>query len=68
MADCLKALDWLSKHLNMATDEQKAKIELIKAQTAKVTGEDESEEIENDGFIDALNGSSESDWKDYGQE
>lgn len=29
---------------------------------------DEIEEIENDGFIDALNGSSESDWKDYGQE
>lgn len=35
LADRLKALDWLSKHLDMATEEQKAKIELIKAQTEK---------------------------------
>lgn len=68
--DRSKALDWLSKNMNMATDEQKAKIELIKAQTKAASAkiDSEIEEIENDGFIDALNGSSESDWKDYGQE
>lgn len=65
--DRSKALDWLSKHMNI-TDEQKAKIELIKAQTAKVTGEDEIEEIENDGFIDALNSSAGEDWEDWEDE
>ena len=56
--------------MNIVTDEQKAKIELIKAQTKAASAkiDDEIEEIENDGFIDALTGSSESDWKDYGQE
>lgn len=63
MTDCLKALDWLSKHMNMATDEQKAKIELIKAQTAKIS-ESEEIETENDGFIDALNGTAEEDWQE----
>lgn len=68
MADRIKALDWLSKHIGMSTAEQKAKIELIKAQTAKVTGEDEIEEIENDGFIDALNSSAGEDWEDWEDE
>lgn len=65
-ADRMKALDWLSKHMNMATDEQKAKIELIKAQTKVVTSksDDEVEEVENDGFIEALNSSAGEDWED----
>lgn len=68
--DRSKALDWLSKHMNMATDEQKAKIALIKAQTKVVTSksDDEVEEIENDGFIEALNSSAGEDWEDYGKE
>lgn len=52
MADCLKALDWLSKHIGMANEEQKAKIELIKAQTAKVTGT--QEEIEDTSETDDM--------------
>ena len=63
LADRLKALDWLSKHLDMATEEQKAKIELIKAQTSKIS-EPEDPETENDGFIDALNESVKEDWED----
>lgn len=36
LADRMKALDWLSKHMNMANEEQQAKIDLIKAQTMNV--------------------------------
>lgn len=50
--DRSKALDWLSKHMNLATEEQKAKIDLIKAQTAKLSTEgdetDDGVEIIND--------------------
>lgn len=52
MADCIKALDWLSKHIGMANEEQRAKIELIKAQTAKVNGT--QEEIEDTTETDEL--------------
>lgn len=46
--DRMKALDWLSKHMNMATDEQKAKIDLIKAQKAKLSteGDDTNDGVE----------------------
>lgn len=40
-ADRMKALDWLSKYMNLATEEQKAKIDLIKAQTAKLSIEED---------------------------
>ena len=48
MSDSLKALEWLSKHLNMANEEQKAKIELIKAQASQMavkTNEEEKEKV-----------------------
>lgn len=64
LADRMKALDWLSKHMNLATEEQRAKIDLIKAQTKKITIDDEKEEIEDDGFLDALNASAKEDWED----
>lgn len=64
MSDSLKALEWLSKHLNMANKEQKAKIDLIKAQTRKITIDDEQEEIIDDGFLEALNASAKEDWED----
>ena len=41
----MKALQWLSDHMNMATEEQKAKIAQIKAQTDKLTGN--NQEIED---------------------
>jgi len=41
----MKALQWLSDHMDMATEEQKAKIAQIKAQTDKLTGN--NQEIED---------------------
>jgi phage terminase small subunit len=38
--DPMKALDWLAKHMNMATEEQKAKVEFLKAQADKLRSED----------------------------
>jgi len=39
LMDRQKALDWLAEHMNMATEEQKARIEEIKARTQKVEAE-----------------------------
>lgn len=64
LADRMKALDWLSKHMNLAAEEQRAKIDLIKAQTRKITIDDEQEEIIDDGFLEALNASAKEDWED----
>ena len=66
--DRMKALDWLTKHLNIANAEQKAKIELIKAQIGiLITGED-IEAFEYDGFIEALNNSAKEDWNEDEEE
>ncbi len=35
LPDKLKALDWLSKHMDMATEEQKARIAALRAKTEK---------------------------------
>ncbi|WP_411329269.1 terminase small subunit [Blautia hansenii] len=35
LPDKLKALDWLAKHMNMATEEQKARIAVLRAKTEK---------------------------------
>lgn len=53
MQDQLKALEWLGTHMNMATLEQRAKIDLLRAQKDKLQqkddeGEDESVVIIND--------------------
>lgn len=53
MHDQLKALDWLAAHMDMATAEQKAKIDLLNAQRDKLlhkedSGDDESVVIIND--------------------
>lgn len=40
MPDRLKALQWLSEHMGMATEKQKAEIEMIKAKTNVITGAD----------------------------
>ena len=45
LADKMKALDWLAAHMNLATDEQRAKIARMKAQTDKLTGN--NQEIED---------------------
>ena len=67
LADRMKALQWLSNHMDLATEKQKAEIEQIKAQTEvlklKTQGEEEDDTVD-DGFIAALNGTAAEDWKD----
>ena len=40
LGDRMKALQWLSDHMDMATAEQKAKIEQIKAKTEQIKNND----------------------------
>lgn len=47
LADKMKALEWLSRHTGMATPEQKARLDLLKAQTAKIS--QESSQSDKDG-------------------
>lgn len=60
LADRMKALQWLSEHTDLATEEQKARIAMIKAKLQT----DDSDEDADDGFIDALNASAREDWSD----
>lgn len=50
LADRMKALQWLSDHLDIANDEQKAKVALLKARTDRLTGN--NQEIEDLGDIE----------------
>lgn len=52
LADRMKALQWLTDHMDLATEKQKAEIALLKAKVQT----DDGEEIADDGFLDALNG------------
>ncbi len=47
LADKMKALDWLSRHTGMATPEQMARLDLLKAQTARIS--QESAQSDKDG-------------------
>ena len=65
LLDKMKALNWLAEHMNMATEEQRARIEQIKANTERMkAGSGEEEEIADDGFLEALNGTAGEDWSD----
>ena len=48
----MKALEWIANHMDMATEEQRARIAQVKAQTDKLTGNNQEiedlEEIEGD--------------------
>lgn len=53
LADRMKALEWLADHMDLATEEQKARIEQLKANTERIQRdsnieEDEGVEIYND--------------------
>ena len=63
LADRMKAIDWLADHMDIATAEQKAKIEQIRAKTAIMSGTSE-EETEDDGFIEALKGEVADGWEE----
>lgn len=60
LLDKQKALQWLSDHMDLATEEQKAKIALLRAKSQN----DDEEEIADDGFIEALKGTAAEDWAD----
>lgn len=60
LADRMKALQWLTDHMDLATEKQKAEIALLKAKVQT----DDGEEIADDGFLDALNGTVAEDWGD----
>lgn len=62
----LEAAKQLSKRygLNIDKDEQKARLEKLKAETARIKGEDPDEDTEDDGFIEALRGEVKAVWDD----
>ncbi|MBS6377338.1 MAG: terminase small subunit [Clostridium sp.] len=60
LADRMKALEWLAAHMDLATEEQRAKISLMKLKA----GGAEEEELPDDGFLEALKGSAASDWEE----
>lgn len=46
LADRMKALEWLADHMDLATEEQKARIEQLKANTERIQSDSNSEEDE----------------------
>lgn len=62
LSDRFQALKWLADHMDLATEKQRAEIELLKAKVAKEDmGKDD---VVDDGFLDALNGTAAEDWSD----
>lgn len=60
LADRMKALQWLANHMDLATEEQRTRIEVMKAKAQL----NEEAEMEDDGFLEALKGSAAEDWAD----
>lgn len=52
LGDRMKALNWLTDHMDMATAEQRARIAQIKAQTDKLKGNDDDTEKTGLGMLD----------------
>ena len=62
LVDKMKALQWLSDHMNMATEEQKAKVEQMKARTEQIQhsgNNNESDAVQT--WMDAVKKARESD-------
>lgn len=57
LADRLRAMQWLSDHMDLATEEQKVRISALKAKT-----DPDETEYTDDGFLEALNASAGGDW------
>lgn len=60
LADRMKALEWLADHMDLATEEQRVRIDVMKTR-AQLNDE---EEITDDGFLEALNSTAAEDWAD----
>lgn len=59
LMDKMKALNWLSDHMNLATEKQKAEIAVLKAKMQQ-----DDEDVEDDGFLEALKGEVSEVWAD----
>lgn len=59
LMDKMKALDWLSNHMDLATEKQKAEIAVLKAKMQQ-----DDEDVEDDGFLEALKGEVSEIWED----
>lgn len=60
LSDRMKALQWLTDHMDLATEKQKAEIAVLRA---KVQPADYGA-FADDGFLEALNGTAQEDWAD----
>ena len=59
------ARKWLDKHYSVATELQQAQLDKLRAQTKKLEAEtQEDEEIEDDGFLDAIKNAEVGGWND----
>lgn len=57
LLDKMKALEWLTNHMNMATDEQKARLDNIKAQTSRLQGSEDVAELDRlDEVLESIKG------------
>lgn len=63
LADRMKALDWLASHMDMATEEQKARIAVLRAKSAV----DEPEAVDT-SYVDALKDLAVKVWTDAEEE
>lgn len=61
LMDHMKAMNWLADHMDLATEEQRARIAVLKAKANVAEDEDVAAD---DGFLAALNGTAGEDWSD----
>lgn len=54
LKDSMKALDWLSKHMDMATAEQTARIKLLNAQYDRLKEDDSEDDLDKKQKIDNI--------------
>lgn len=69
--DKVKVLELLGRHLGMwdkktemDNEEQRARIEKTKAETSRIKGEEPGENAQDDGFLEALRGETQSVWEE----
>lgn len=69
--DKVRALELIGRHLGMwdrktekDNEEQLARIEKIKAETSRIKGEDPDADAQDDGFLEALRGETQSVWEE----
>ena len=59
LLDKMKAMQWLTDHMDLATEKQKAEIAVLKAKMQQ-----DDEDVEDDGFLEALKGEVSEVWAD----